>query len=241
VSESLDFSGDIDDYVLRGTPGQYINLSGAWPVRQAPPSLSIQLIDPATGARLNDRGGITYLDAPAVPIPAGGEVRVRVCVAANCAPQLCQPASCALPTHPLVDYWFMVHDINPAPEAIAASFAVGDTVSGEKLDGKGDVDEFHFDGTAGQRVTAQFQWLSGYYGGSSEATGLQLQLVDATTGDVLGTLYDESGAAQLEDIALAPIVLPRTGQYLVRVQAHWSPAWGWLNVGPYRFRVMTVP
>jgi hypothetical protein len=241
VSETLDFSGDIDDYTLRGTPGQYINLDGGWPGGQGPRGLTFLLLDPATGTRLNESGGISYLDAPAIPIPAGGEVRVRACVVANCAPQVCQTGSCQLPTHVLGTYWFIVHAVNTAPEAIPASFAIGDTVTGEKLEAKGDIDEFQFAGAAGQRISAQFQWLSGYYGGSSEATGLQLQIVDAATGDVLGTIYDESGAPQLGDVATAPIVLPRTGQYLVRVQAHWSQAWGWLNVGPYRFRVVAVP
>jgi hypothetical protein len=36
-------------------------------------------------------------------------------------------------------------------------------------------------------------------------------------------------------------VLPRTGQYIVRIQSHYDPAYGFQNIGAYRFRVLAVP
>jgi len=240
VREPFDFVGDIDDFVLRGTPRQLINLTGGWPIKYAPPNLVFTLIDPATGARLGSQSSFDYGYSQTVPIPSGGEVRVRVCVATSCITPACQAGSCTMPDHPLETYWFVVNSINTAPEVVPATYVVGDTVSGEKLDIHGDVDDFHFDATAGQHVSAQLQWLVNL-GPATLTTGLQLLIIDATTNDVLGTLNADYGAAQLEDMAMAPIVLPRTGQYIVRIQSHYDPAYGFQNIGAYRFRVLAVP
>lgn len=240
VREPLDYYGDVDDYILRGTPGQEINVSGGWPISEAPPVFVITLLDASSGATLASLTSFDFRYSQTTQIPAGGEVRVRVCVGVDCVYQACPGGYCQYGPPPLPDYWLVVNAIDRAPETVSASIAIGDTVSGEALENSGDIDEFYFDGVAGERISAQLQWLSGVSPGSL-TVGVRLQIVQVATGGEIGQLDADYQSERLEDIALSPIVLPRTGRYMIRVQSHSDPAYGFRNYGPYRFRMVAVP
>jgi hypothetical protein len=231
IRDSLDYAGDIDNYVVRGAPGQKVNVSGGWSVQSIPPPFVLSLIDPATGTTLADRRTLGPQYSETATIPAGGELRVRACVGESCEPIL----------HPLLSYWLVVNALSNAPESRPAAFAVGDTVSGETIAQPGDIDEFTFDGISGQALIVYLDYVTGLPV-SVTSTGLLLELIDTGTGTVLGTVPGEHSSTRLEDIAMAPVTLPHTGTYTVRVSSRLDPAHPELrNYGPYRFRVTPAP
>jgi hypothetical protein len=131
-----------------------------------------------------------------------------------------------------------VNPINRAPEKLAASFALGESIIGEAIDFPGDIDEFTFTGSANQQVQIGFQYYTdGWL--ATAALGLQLEVVDLATSTVLTTIT--LPAAQLDDPSLPTIVLPRDGAYLVRVQDQLQLAYDHRTWGPYRFRLAAVP
>jgi hypothetical protein len=236
IRDSLDYYGDIDDYTLTGTPGQEINLSGAWPAGFTRASLRMTLTDPATGASLAaiDASPIAVWSAT-TRIPAGGQIRVRVCAGQNCVLPVCS-FSCAGEPHPLIGYWFVVNQIDRAPEKLPATFTLGDSIKGEAVDFPGDVDEFTFAGSANQKISVGFQY---YTDGTAGLYGLQLEIVDLTTSAVLTTVT--TPVAALDDPNLPTITLPHDGTYLVRIQDQVQLAYEHRNWGPYHFRLAAVP
>jgi hypothetical protein len=108
------------------------------------------------------------------------------------------------------------------------SGVVGDTIEDE-LRPSGDIDEFRFDGRAGQEVNVYFQSRSGV--GSED---LYLQLLDPA-GNSLGNTYSRGTAQNLEASAFGPIRLPRDGTYTLKVRGEYGT-----EQGRYRFYVMPV-
>lgn len=58
-------------------------------------------------------------------------------------------------------YRFLILPLDPRPESIPSTVAIGDTIDGESISPTGDVDEFTFTATAGQDINIAFQILSG--------------------------------------------------------------------------------
>lgn len=242
VRDSLDYYGDIDDYVVSGTPGQEVTVQGSWPLSSAPPNFVVALIDPATDSVLTSSSTLGRAFAPVIRIPASGQLRVRACVGdSSCAVPTCDGWQCSTGVYPLLAYWLVVRAVDRAPETIAPTFAFGDTVSGERIDWIDDIDEFTFSGTKGQTVNVAFQWMETVVP-PSYAPGLQLELVDAGTGTVLSTLVANGTAAALDDVSSGPIVLPSTGAYILSVRGTPDTSgYGLWSTGPFRFRVTTTP
>jgi hypothetical protein len=217
--EVIDFIGDVDDFVVRGTPGREVSAVLTWTVvwTQAGPSGSggMGFIDPTTGAIL---GGASSYGSPEyasrVRFPASGELHLRVQSYAGVSA-----------------YTVAIVDVDPAPELRAAAFAVGDTVA-DAIDPNSDVDEFHFDGAAGQVVDLFLQLPNGYPGAS---TAVGLTIIDLTSGETVTSLSVADYTANLEDVARRGITLPSTGTYLVRVSTIGQL---FLNA-PYRFLLAT--
>ncbi|HKN65176.1 MAG TPA: hypothetical protein VJW73_02810 [Gemmatimonadaceae bacterium] len=241
IRDLLDYYGDIDDYVLTGTPGQEINLSGAFDVSlpYGGPLLRMTVSDPATNAAL------AFIDAQpnavwssTVRIPAGGSVKVRVCVGTNCATPSCGFTCGAVPPAVLPGYWLVVNRIDRAPEVLPATFTLGDTIRGEAIDQPGDIDEFTFTGLANQNVQIGFQYYTDGWP-ATPALGLQLEVVDLTTSSSLATITAPSTV--LDGPGLPTITLPRDGSYLVRIQAQTQLAYDNRNWGPYHFRLAAIP
>jgi hypothetical protein len=237
VRDSIDFEGDIDDFTLRGTPGQEINVSASWPSNYAPIDFGVALDDPATGRTLA-RSNFLWNYSPTATIPGGGVVRVRACSNASCAVPRCEIEVCRPSDGGLVRYSLVVHRIDRAPEQVLATYTLGDVVSGEKVDQPGDIDEYVFDGSAGQTVQAALQWYTPF-DRSMPGPGLQLDLIDVASGQLLTSVLARYKTVEVDDISSPPVVLPTTGRYLVRVRSQdGDPQSPYIhNYGEYRFRV----
>jgi hypothetical protein len=129
-------------------------------------------------------------------------------------------------------YRFMAYLVDRAPEDIAQSVAVGDTIAGESITPPGDIDEFTFSGMAGQVVEVFFQALSGGY---FERLELYLLANAGTPSEQqLGSrVLSDGGDTSLEGQSTGPVTLPYTGSYTVRVMGVDSKQ----GEGAYRFHV----
>ncbi|HEY6573925.1 MAG TPA: hypothetical protein VI029_03135, partial [Mycobacterium sp.] len=146
VRSNYDYDGDIDDYVLTGTPWEMVDFTlipEHASMRGGMEPVSVRAIEPASGTTLGVTSSMGYYGSfrgMPVEIPAGGTLRLRVCTLSNCPVE-----------HYTGPYTIAVNHVNGPPESRPAAFAVGDTVT-ESLESGMDVDEFTFDGTAGQVV-----------------------------------------------------------------------------------------
>lgn len=118
---------------------------------------------------------------------------------------------------------------DPAPESRPATVALGDTVAGEAIDYRGDLDEFAFHAEGGQEVVVFFQALSG-----SAGDDLLLDLVDSASGETLRQVFSRGTDAHLESQSTGRFRIPATGTYVARVQSR--PIWSeeGRSQGPYR-------
>jgi hypothetical protein len=156
-----------------------------------------------------------------VEIPAGGTLRLRVCNFSNCSVE-----------HYTGPYTVTVNHVNGPPESRPAAFAVGDTVT-ESLESGMDVDEFTFDGTAGQVVDLVGLQAPTTPGGS---TGAIVEVIDQTTNDRIGQLSVRAANVGTMDAALSGLGLPHTGRYLVRIRSEPTATFEY-PAGPYRFLI----
>lgn len=223
--EPIDYPGDYDDFLVHGQPGQEIYATFTWvPDGSMGPYLngagSLAILDSASGVILG--GTPSYGGAGMsgrVAIPASGVVRVRV-----------QGLSESFTGGFTGGYWFVVVPINRAPETRGTAFALGDTVA-DAIQPSVDIDEFTFNSVAGQSIDIFFQAPNGL--ASPSFSGLQLDLIDQTTGALVATMLVHNYTPNLEDINLRGVVLPSSGSYLVRVQS-MPDLYGY---GNYRFRI----
>lgn len=220
--ESIDYPGDYDDFVLHGQPGGEIFATFTWvadgSMQYSSGAGALAILDSASGAIL--AGTPSYGGAETTQratIPASGVVRIRTQGLRSMTG----------------GYWFVVLPLNRAPETRSPAFALGDTVA-EAIQPLVDIDEYTFDGTAGQSVDIFFQAPNGT---STSFNGLALDLIDVASGAVLATVITRDYTANLEDISQRGVVLPSTGSYLVRVH---SVANGYTD-GNYRFRIAPSP
>lgn len=105
-------------------------------------------------------------------------------------------------------YTFLVRPVVPAPEKVGAALALGTAVTQEDLAPVGDVDEFTFEGQAGQKVRLEFQATTGSY-----RDEFYVRLL--TPGrDELIYVYSDGG-----DIApqATTVTLAQAGRYILRV------------------------
>lgn len=127
-------------------------------------------------------------------------------------------------------YTLQIFPRNTAPERAAAALTLGQAVDAEVLDVPGDVDEFTIDGAAGE------EWI--LFGQSLARAGaaLRMELVERSSGQVIGTTAATAPAPALESHSTDRVVLPRAGTYLVRISAEQED-----DVrGAYRFRLDRV-
>jgi hypothetical protein len=129
-----------------------------------------------------------------------------------------------------VTYAFRIDAINRAPEVARAAYTVGDTVT-EAIGAVGDIDEFTFEGTAGQEVNVSLQLLA------AMASGLRLELRYAGAG--IQNLEQEMPTGQLDDFGTGRIMLPSTGTYSVRVLGV-SSGTKTRTTGTYRFTIYGI-
>jgi hypothetical protein len=226
VRSNFDYEGDVDDYVLTGAPWEIVDFTLIPEHASTHAGLevvAVTAIEPASGTTLGVTSSFGYFSLRGMPveIPAGGTLRLRVCNFSNCSVE-----------HYTGPYTISVNHVNGPPESRPAAFAVGDTVS-ESLESGMDVDEFTFDGTAGQVVDLVGLQAPTTPGGS---TGAIVEVIDQTTNDRIGQLSLRDADVQSMNAALRGLGLPHSGRYVVRVRSEPTATFEY-PAGAYRFLI----
>ena len=217
VNEAIDDADDVDEFILRGTPGSDVVIFLYDRTMVNSTVVRLELVDPVTKIVRPWQESPAFLGAQGVTgryatLPSTGELMLRLLGA------------------PAAPYALTVLPINRAPETAAASIALGDTITSESIDTRADVDEFRF---AAPAVPAQLGVLLPT--GSATAYGVDFDVVNAQTGtQVMGVrpLYRDP---RTEYIVVS--VPAGTGEYILRVRGHEE----WAGVQGYRFFIRATP
>jgi hypothetical protein len=133
-------------------------------------------------------------------------------------------------TGAMLPYSLAVIAVNRAPETAPAAIALGDTVSGESIDTRADVDEFRFTATAGP-----IQLGALLPNGALTPYGVNFTIVSAQTGaNVTGVRLQYTGPRS--DYSIVSADVP-AGDYIVRMYANYE----WAAPERYRFFVRRAP
>jgi len=228
LRSNYDYHGDIDDYVLTGAPWEVVNFTlipEHASTHGGMEAVSVRAIEPASGTTLGVTSSFGFYGSfrgMPVEIPAGGTLRLRVCSLPNCSTE-----------NYIGPYTFSVNHVNGPPELRPAAFAVGDTVT-ESLESGMDVDEFTFNGTAGQVVDLVGLQAPTTPGGT---TGAIVEVIDQTTNGRIGQLSLRAANVGTMNAALSGLGLPHTGRYLVRIRSEPTATFEEYPAGPYRFLI----
>ena len=218
VDESLDFVGDIDYYVLTGAPGEELTVMfiGAGSLTE------LDLFDLDTRVRVDGTPSAGFLqNTGRFNLPPSGRLGLRVYGSSSQFSGVTGP------------YRIAVLRIDRSPEHVGAQIDVDSIIDGEAVDPDTDIDEFTFSAPAGDRVDVYFQTPQGVWGWE----GLELELIDSATGTILGAVRSVGPTPRLDDQGTGPIVLPSTGNYMIRVRGGLD----WYGHGQYRFQVKRLP
>ncbi len=231
ATETIFIEGDVDEFVFSGTVGQefVIFFRGSVP-HAAPHRVDLIAVDSATDSVLGSVvsfGYDPYTDDRIPPatgrfaLPRDGDFLVRVWGSQQGGDWGTSTAGY------LGGYEFQVFPIDPAPELVSSVVAIGDTVTAEVLHPMGDVDEFEFDGVAGDSISIS--------GEITDAWVAPPILEDLTTGSHLWGPQPDVAFQSWSQI----VVLPSTGRYRLRLEEYVSVS-GWFNSehehpAPYRF------
>lgn len=205
TDEAIDELGDVDEFSLEGPPGTDVAVYITAP--PGPGIVSVDLVDPVTKEVLRSIGsGGWFQSLGRVVLPPSGRWLLRVAEPRSPTPH-------ALPFLRTGGYRLAIQPINRAPELHAAAIAIGDTVSDESFDPVGDIDEFTFAGTQGQRLVGLFAPLFGL-----TPPGLALEVIVPASGVVLASVSAYNLTPTFGETRTATFTLPATGTYLVRVR-----------------------
>jgi len=209
TAERMDSPEDVDEFVLTGSPAQEVAVFLNAGETQG---MVVEVYDTTTGDIIAGTPSYIALESTGrFRLPVSGVAGIRVYSKAG-----------------IGSYFLKVVGINRAPENAPSTVVVGDTVEGEAIDPRGDVDEFTVTGTQGQSLIAYLQTPQG-----AEYPGLVLRVID-TSGAVLGSVASLNPTPALEDQSTGSIVLPYSGAYTIRVEGGSDRN----GAGPYRFKVV---
>jgi len=197
ISEALDYTGDIDEFTVHGTPGVLVDLVLE---RNSPEPILL-------GLDIFDRGqwhGRAILDnnpanssTGAMAIPLGGDIQFRVDIGAY---------QTGVRTTGRGAYRVRVLEIDPAPETAPVALTGTDSIIGERIEDFGDRDEFALAWPVAGLVNIVMR--------SSVAVDAPLRLdLTTATGDSVRTLFLPSVVTVIES---GQFSLP-AGNYRVRV------------------------
>lgn len=207
--EAFDEPGDVDDFLLTASPGTELQVLPRYAyVSVRLPGDSINWFEgrnSATGRFL---------------MPAGGQVVIRIALPRGFGPDIFTafggPGS--------TPYDIRAYAINRAPEHLPASINLATDIVGEDLPYEGEVDEFTFQGTAGQVVEGSLSSPQAFSQGN-----VLLQILDPTGTSVLGIAASHDGAVD----STGAVTLPVAGTYIVRIHGDDDT----VGVGAYVFRI----
>jgi hypothetical protein len=223
VQESLETLADIDTFVVAGTADvevvAYIHASDTSATGAV--SLGVEVLGSA-GSVVGD-SDLEQSSTGRFVLPATRDYRITVQAASD-------PFN-GIQTYQ-GQYRFQLRAVQHAPESVTSQVQLGDTVSGERLDYVGDIDDFTITGAPGQAVHFFFQATSG-----SANTRLQLVLLD-TAGQPWAVVRSNGADPDLFGQAVGPIALPGTGT--VRLEVLGEDDRAFADRSPYRFWVFPV-
>jgi len=231
--EALDPPGDVDEFRFLGARSQEVAVFLQTFTGSFGPCLTLDLLDQAgtlNETRLGNR--VTSCGTPST-LTGDGRSTGRVILSRTGTYTVRVQGIDSDRAQGRYRLW--LYPVNRAPESVASTIAVGDTVQGEALEPPGDVDELTFTGALGQQVAAFLQTFTGSFGPC-----LQLDLLDqaGTAAETrLGSRVTSCGSpSTLDGQTSGPVTLPRAGTYTVRVQGTDSNQ----AHGAYRFNVRQV-
>jgi hypothetical protein len=215
-SESIDHALDVDQFAFTGAIGQMFTI-----VVHAPADRNVYAY---------------YMEQPGVPpfgvayAGAGGTRSSNRIVLETSGTHVLQVTDNNSPSLQYfaapARYQVTLRPVNTAPEALPATFLVGDTVKGEGLDPVGDVDEFTFAAKAGDKLAV---WLS------------MPQAFWLVACEVLDTSGNQVAFTSHSSTAPGAFVAPYSGAYRVRIYSsitgRSTGEYDDKQVGPYTFRV----
>jgi hypothetical protein len=220
TDEPIDYPGDVDQFTLTGTPGAYgiISLQGS----------GVQaLIMPTDSTLLTSTASYGYLQfSERFQIPASGSLLLRMRQYMYTPQQGTSSGT--------IPYTVNTFVINPAPEHVPATTAIGDTVTGESIDYLGDLDQFTFSGTSGQKIVVELQTPLGVQDGPVDGVSSIVLQVIAPDGTVLGQTSSDN-PYPLTSRTTGTLTLPATGQYSISVSGGNS---GQNGTGAYVFAIL---
>lgn len=133
-----------------------------------------------------------------------------------------------------IAFRMFLYRIDPAPEHRPATFAPGDTVTGEPLENSADVDEFLLPAQAGAELITYFQ------GDDSLAVGAVGLTVLRPDGTDLASVVNDTGTTDIEARATGRFLIPADGTYRLAVRGGIAYGGPRPSVGGYRFQVLAV-
>lgn len=222
--EAMEVPGDVDEFRVRVPDSSGANLVFELETQPVGGSLTVQLIDSATGQVIV--AGTAYSTGRG----AMGSMRLApgtYIVRADGNPYEDRSVMQG-------DYRLWFYRFGFGPEVAADTFAIGDTVSGESIEPWGDFDQFYFYGVRGQHVNALLQGLAAPSDGEFET-------VITPPGDPTAPpsifIFSPKASAALEDHQTTRLDLPATGWY--RFVVHGAGD-GFAARGAYRFAVLPI-
>ena len=204
-AEAIDHVGDIDEFVVEGTPGDAYNIF-ILPNESGSNAVRAELVDVPNSEVYVAPGALAVASGlGAVVVPAGGRIPVRVFGADDREGMF------------RGGYRMLALRIEPAPESASPGLASGATVS-ERIDIPGDVDRYSFALTNGGPVNIRVQKPPGdgvagdfrvRLRRAGESADIALEIDHATT---TGDLRLSTGTVQLAPGTYTVEVDPRTGR-----------------------------
>src|SRR5205823_6107556 len=159
--ERIDRAGDVDEFTFAASAGAefdaFVQAPRAVQLEVAPVAGLVFAVATSSSA---DTGLFTHATGR-FQAPVAGTYVVRV---TGTAPSQIADTGA---------YRLFLYPIDRRPEHVGAAITPGDTISGERIDLPGDIDEFTFSGVAGEEFNTFFQGENG-----SPETSLRLDVVD---------------------------------------------------------------
>jgi hypothetical protein len=222
TDEPIDILGDVDEFLLVGTPGAtfvalFVNYGGG--------NLSLELLEVGEALAFDTvASGGWFESSGFLTLPPAGAMRLRVSDLGWCTnPIDCVGIGAEGP------YAIYLLPVSRGPELVSAAVAIGDTVAGEAIEPAGDIDEYSFAATVARDLSVYFQTPQG-----TAWPGLTLDVQDPTTDSIFGSVTSDNPTSDLEDLAVGPFTIPADGTYLVRVRSAIATN----GTGEYRFRIV---
>jgi len=191
--EAIDLPGDFDEFRVTVPDSSGANLVAEL---QTPGSLIVKLIDSTTGTVIATSTGTT---GRMILAPGRYIVRVDASVPYD-------RSSVRGPYR----LWFYRFELGP--ESVSDTIAIGDTVTGERIQPTGDLDRFWFYGQRGQHINIALQGLSGMSGAGYQAW---IQGPPGAPVWVMASVSSGTSDPTLRDHQTGRLDLPITGWYYV--------------------------